>query len=91
MDQLENQATFAYLFSRLERRSKMLNKAVPGNYKIQDQVAIDILPIYTCTDLVKCKDFDIEKVKFKNFENIKKKIVSTTKVVEEEDKYCDMV
>ena len=91
MDQLENQAMFAYLFSRLERRSKMLNKVSPGNSKNQDQVAIDILPIYTCTDLVKCKDFDIEKVQFTNFEPKKVKFVSTTKVVEEEDKYCDMV
>ena len=91
---MENQNIFSFVISILERKDK-INSFVPeeGLCLPKDNLLTDSLelPRQTCKDRVKCKDFDMDKVKFNNFGSNKAKIVPVNNVSKMEVSYCDMV
>jgi len=104
---MENQNIFSSMISRLERRNMISSWRVvlseeicaihilqeeglclPKENLMKDNLE---LPRYNCEDRIKCKDFDIDKANFINFNSKKEKIVPIAKESKQEVSYCDMV
>ena len=96
---MENRNVFSFVISILERKDKISSfvpeegLCLPKDNLLKAKLLKDSLelPRYTCKDRVKCKDFDMDKVKFNNFGYNKAKIVPVNNVSKMEVSYCDMV
>ena len=92
---MENLNVFSLLILRLERRFNIISSRVvlPLEEEIL-HLPEEMLPMYSCKDRVKCRDFDMDKANFINFINCgskKTKIVPVNIVSKKEENCCNMV
>ena len=93
---MENLNVFSLFIFRLERRNKTISSRVVLPLEEEKRMPLfeEMLPMYTCKDRVKCRDFDMDKANFINFINCgskKAKIVPVNNVSKKEVSYCNMV
>jgi hypothetical protein len=90
---MENLNVFTFLNLRLERRNKTISSRVVLPLEEEKRMPLleEMLPMYTCKDRVKCRDFDIDKANFIKFGSKKAKIVPVNNVSKKDEGYCNMV
>jgi hypothetical protein len=89
---MENLNVFSLFILRLERRFNIISSRVI--LPLEEEILLlpeEMLPMYSCKDRVKCRDFDMDKANFIKFGSKKAKIVPVNIVSKKEENCCNMV